>query len=96
MENIVANPFYVGSQITCIETKPLPGNRIAPSLKDGQYYQVEQVFTCVCGQEHLHVGLQSVANYINCYRCGKEIPEGDTKHWCHPSRFINRPVGTGA
>lgn len=96
MENIVPNPFVVGNQVIAVNTDCLPGNRIAPPLKKTEFYHVEQVYTCQCGQEHLHVGLQSVANYVGCYRCGLEIPEGDVKHWCHPSRFINRPVGVGA
>jgi hypothetical protein len=94
--NIHPNPFAVGAQVVAVNTEPLPGNRIAPQLDKSKFYHVEEVYACACGQEHLHVGLTSVANYINCYACGKEIPECDTKHWCHPSRFVPRPVGTGA
>jgi hypothetical protein len=72
-----------------VDSKPLPGNEIAPNIKVGDHYDLVQTITCSCGQEHYDIGLKSEYNYIRCYACKKDLPKGDSIHWCHPSRFIN-------
>lgn len=80
----------------CINVKPFEGNDIAPPLKDGKRYHLLQTFTCKCGQVHFDVGLRTGYNFVNCYKCGEELPKNNDKnipelpviiHWCHSSRF---------
>lgn len=88
---IYPNTFKVGDKVEATSNTPLPGNDYAPPLKTHEYYSVEDVYKCECGQEHLHVGVPSKLNYVSCYNCEQQIPRGDVKHWCHPSRFIIAP-----
>lgn len=71
----------------CINIEPLEGNTIAPPLELNKEYNVIKSYDCKCGQTHYDVGLKSKHNWISCYKCKKEIPQGDIIHWCHPSRF---------
>lgn len=74
----------------CINIDPLEGNEIAPPLELDKDYTVIQTYTCVCKQNHYDVGLKSKHNWIRCYKCKREIPQGDSIHWCHPSRFESK------
>lgn len=73
----------------CINIAPLEGNAVAPPLVKGQEYPLVDTYECKCGQVHYNVGLKSKYNWVSCYQCKKEIPKGDSIHWCHPSRFEN-------
>jgi len=79
--------FTVGEQVTCVNNQPLEGKRIAPPLIVRHRYKVEEIFIDKEGNQHLHVGLKSHYSYITSYETGEELPDGDKKHWCHPSRF---------
>jgi hypothetical protein len=76
-----------GDTLTVTMEKPLEGNVIAPPIKIGQTHVLQVIHTCSCGQHHYDIGLPSEYNYIRCYKCKKELPSGDSVHWCHPSRF---------
>jgi hypothetical protein len=73
----------------CINISPLEGNTIAPPLTLGGEYTIVKYYECKCGQLHYDVGLKSKYNWISCYNCKKEIPQGDLIHWTHPSRFVS-------
>lgn len=75
-----------GDVLFVVNTMPLPGNDVAPPLKEIKYIASE-VIECDCRQQHIDVGLLSEYNYIRCYTCKKELPNGNAIHWCHPSRF---------
>lgn len=70
-----------------INNSPLPNNEVAPPLIVGNEYKLVQEFVCICGQNHFDVGLKSRYSFISCYKCGKQLPNGDKIHWCHPTRF---------
>lgn len=74
----------------CVNSLPLEGNTVAPPVVVGQNYLLQGIFFCKCGQEHFDMGLKSKYNYISCYKCKEPIPNGDSIHWCHPSRFIEQ------
>lgn len=76
-----------GDKLKAINNKPLQGNDVAPALIIGCEYPANKIHTCVCGQDHIDVGLKSKYNWITCYKCRKELPDGDKIHWCHPTRF---------
>lgn len=76
-----------GDKLTVINNKPLHGNEVAPPLIEGNEYVARQIHICQCGQDHVDVGLKSKYNWITCYKCKKELPKGETIHWCHPTRF---------
>lgn len=73
--------------LTCRNDSPLPSNNVAPPLKVGESYVAQDVITCSCGSKHVNVGLVSEYNYISCFECKAQLPDGDKIHWCHPSRF---------
>lgn len=77
----------VGDLLKCVSSAPLEGNGVAPPVNVGHDYTLQEIHTCSCGQEHYHIGLESNYNYVTCYNCKRELPNGDKKHWCHPSRF---------
>lgn len=79
--------LQIGDIVKAKNIEPLPNNTIAPPLILDQEYKVEEIHTCGCGKNHIHIGLQSKYAYVSCYDCGEELPDGDKKHWCHPSRF---------
>lgn len=76
-----------GDTLFVVKTEPLEGNDVAPPLKLNEKHTAAEVYECSCGQQHIDVGLLSEYNYIRCYTCEKELPNGDAIHWCHPSRF---------
>lgn len=80
------NKIDVANEVTCVNTKPLQGNDVAPPLKDGEIYTVNEIHTCGCSKEHFDVGLPLDYNYVRCHACQEQLPP--TNHWCHPSRFI--------
>lgn len=70
----------------CVNKKPFPVNNIAPPLTEGVEYELLEVHTCSCGEEHYNVGLpMKIVNYVECYKCRERLP--DTTHWAHSSRF---------
>ena len=79
--------FTVGEEVECIDIKPLPGNDVAPPLKEGKKYPVKKIYVDYEGNQHLDVGLKSKFNYIKGYEIDAELPDGDKVHWCHPTRF---------
>lgn len=82
------NPFQPKDTIKAINKDPLPGNDQAPHLQIDKAYTAETIYKCACGQEHIDVGLKSRHNWIKCYCCDNEIPQGNSIYWCHPSRFV--------
>lgn len=79
--------FKVGEEVTCINSAPLLNNDIAPPLKVGQKYKIQEICLDKEGNQHLHVGLKSDLNFVRSFETKENLPEGDKKHWCHPSRF---------
>ena len=65
----------------------LPGNDVKPPIKIGEEYICLGTYSCECGESHINIGLKSDYNYITCYKCQEELPQGDVVHWCHNSRF---------
>lgn len=83
----MSNSKTQGGVVKCINTKPLPGNSVAPPLKLDETYVILQVIHDKKNNPHLDVGLKSEYNYISSYETKEELPRGDEIHWCHPSRF---------
>lgn len=79
--------FIVGDTVRAINNKPLHGNDKAPDLAIGKEYPVKAIVLDKDGNQHLDVGLESEYNYIRSWETKEELPDGDTIHWCHPSRF---------
>jgi len=79
--------YNVGDKVKAINNKPLKGNDKAPELVLDQEYPVIGIILDKEGNQHLNVGLVSDLNYIRSWETKEELPEGDTIHWCHPSRF---------
>lgn len=84
--------FNVDDILSCVKTEPMPGNSIAPPLVLNKLYTVEEITIDKAGNQHLHVGLISEYNYVRSYETKEELPDGDKKHWCHPSRFISTSI----
>lgn len=76
-----------GTQLKCINIKPLQGNDIAPRLKLEETYTLVEEYTCKCEEKHYNVGVTSYVNSVTCYKCREELPHSDVIHWCHSSRF---------
>jgi hypothetical protein len=87
MNGVIETNIKATDIVVCKNEKPLTGNEVGPPLALDQEYPVEEVHECSCKQKHLHVGLKSRFTYVRCYNCNEELPEGNVKHWCHPSRF---------
>lgn len=79
--------FIKDTPCTVIKTDPMPGNDIAPPLTMGGVYKLQAVHICKCGEVHFDVGRVSKFNFITCYKCGEELPDGKKIHWAHSSRF---------
>lgn len=79
--------YVIGEKATCGNTKPLPGNTIAPPLEQGESYEVKDICVDAKGNQHLDVGLVSKYKFIRSHETGENLPDGDKIHWCHPSRF---------
>ena len=76
-----------GDRVKAINVGLLKGNDVAPPLKLNEVYVVNDVITTAGDHDHIDVGLKSRYNYVRCHATTEEIPDGDTIHWCHPSRF---------
>jgi len=87
MQGVIETNIKEKDTVICKNANRLTGNEVGPPLNLKQEYPVEEVHTCTCGQKHLHVGLKSTYSYVSCYNCNEHLPDGDSKHWCHPSRF---------
>ena len=72
-------------KLICKNDDVLEGNEIGPELTLDKEYELQEVHTCGCGQEHFNVGLKMDVNYVECYKCRERLP--DNTHWCHSSRF---------
>ncbi len=79
--------FIVGQTAKCVNVEPLPGNNVAPPLKEGEMYTILKIFVDHEGNQHLDVGLKSEYNYIDSYETEVNLPHGNKIHWCHPTRF---------
>lgn len=90
MQNIESETFSVDDEVEVVNTKPLPGNTVAPPLKEEEVYTVERIYFDKQGNQHLDVGLKSEYEYISSYETGEWLPQGHKIHWCHPSRFKKR------
>lgn len=78
--------FVVGEMVRCTSTDPLPGNDVAPPLESKEY-PIKDIVLDSKGNQHLDVGLISKYSFIRSYETKEHLPNGDTIHWCHPSRF---------
>lgn len=79
--------FTVGDSVKVIKVGNLKGNDVAPNLKEGKDYVVQDIVVDSKGNQHLDVGLESNYNYIRSFETKEELPRGNKIHWCHPSRF---------
>lgn len=86
MADLITN-YVRDHRVRVINDKPLPGNTIAPPLEAGQEYTIHGICVDKKGNQHLDVGLVSKYNFIRSHETGEELPDGDSIHWCHPSRF---------
>ena len=79
--------YNVGDKVKAINNEPLKGNDKSPDLVIGQEYPVIGIVLDKAGNQHLNVGLVSELNYVRSWETKEDLPNGDTIHWCHPSRF---------
>jgi hypothetical protein len=84
MEKVI---FEKGQEVKCINTKALPGNEVAPPLDLETNYKINEIVLDSAGNQHLDVGLKSKYNWVKSFETSEDLPNGDTIHWCHPSRF---------
>lgn len=80
--------FKIGDTVVCNNILPLHKKKIAPPLRSGSTYEVRKIFIDSKGNQHLDVGLASEYEYISSFETGEHLPDGDSIHWCHPSRFL--------
>lgn len=80
--------FELNDELTCVNSKVLSGNDVAPKVVEGEPYTVKEIHICGCGKQHLGVGLPMVYNWVKCYDCSEELPTNT--HWCHLSRFTKK------
>lgn len=80
--------FKLQDKVRANNVLPLPGNEVAPPLELDKEYLVFGICKDREGNQHLDVGLQSKFNYIRSHETDEHLPDGDTIHWCHPSRFV--------
>lgn len=74
-------------KVEVINDRVLEGNERCPDVANGQIYEIKNVYICRCGEEHVDIGLTSTLNFVTCYKCREDLPDGDKIHWCHSSRF---------
>ncbi len=79
--------FKEGQTVRCVNTNRLSGNEEKPELRLNQQYVVKSIVLDSKGNQHLDVGLSSSLAYVRSYETKENLPDGDTIHWCHPSRF---------
>ena len=80
--------FQVGQTVKCVNVDRLEGNDAKPPLELNASYPIKQITLDSKGNQHLDVGLKSEMNYVRSFETKEKLPDGDTIHWCHPSRFI--------
>lgn len=78
--------LMVGDMAKVIKVEPLKGKTVAPPLKLGDKHEVKQIIQDSQGNDHLDLGLASEYGQITSFETGEILPNGDTIHWCHPSR----------
>lgn len=84
-----SNTLYnVGDKVVCVLVGNLLGFANCPPLVAGKEYTVQEITLDKADNQHLHVGLKSELAFVSSLETGEELPEGSTKHWCHPSRFV--------
>lgn len=86
MSNIIINTESL--ILRCINNDVLSKSGKKPKLEKGKIYQINKTCACGCGEIHYDVGIASPFNYIGCYKCDKELPQGDSIQWCNASRFV--------
>ena len=79
--------FEEGTEVKAINIAPLAGNYKAPALELDKIYTIKQIILDSQGNQHLDVGLVSELNYVRSWETKEQLPNGETIHWCHPSRF---------
>lgn len=79
--------FEIGQKLKVVNIDPLQDNKVAPPLNPDITYLILNIIKDKEGNQHLDVGLVSEYNYIRSIETGEELLNGDTIHWCHPSRF---------
>ena len=79
--------FEIGQVVTVVNIDPLEGNDKAPALELGKDETIKNIILDSEGNQHLDVGLASELNWITSWETKEELPDGDTIHWCHPSRL---------
>lgn len=79
--------FHLGDKVTCINTLKLEGNDVAPHLELRKIYCVMGICYDAKGNQHIDVGLKSELNFVRSWETKEKLPNGDSIHWCHPSRF---------
>lgn len=79
--------FKVGDSVNVVNAAILPGNEEGPKLKEGDRMEVKAIVLDSAGNQHLDVGLVSELSYVSSYETKEQLPNGDSIHWCHPSRF---------
>ena len=80
--------FSVGDEVRAVNIKPYEKNGVAPPLIEQENYTIKSITIDSKNNQHLDVGLVSEYNYISSRETAEELRNGDTIHWCHPSRFI--------
>lgn len=77
----------IGEIIRAIHVKPFPSNTVAPPLKLGKSYFLNNKYTDIQGNVHFDVGLESKFEFVTSLETGEILPRSFEIHWCHPSRF---------
>jgi hypothetical protein len=89
--SLVSPEEFKPAVIQCTNIALLGENTIAPPLKLGRNYPLNDQYTCKCGEVHLDVGLSSEEakiGRVTCYKCKEVLPNSDKTYWCHSSRFV--------
>lgn len=86
MAKLERDHFEVGDDVEIVNDQPLKGNSVSPPVTMGGKHKVKDITLDKEGNQHLDLGLESDYSYITSYETGEELPNGDTVHWCHPSR----------
>lgn len=79
--------FKVDETVLAVNNEPLEGNTKAPKLEVGKKYTIKGIIQDKEGNDHIDVGLVSELEYVTSWETKEELPDGDSIHWCHPSRF---------
>jgi len=79
--------YIVGDEAKCVDDSILSDAGIRPSVVLNKEYPVKGVTTDSEGNQHLDIGLESSIGFVRSLETGEELEDGDSIHWCHPSRF---------